>query len=717
MADLKRDSIIEEARSRFEYAKEKWSPIYKDSRADLRFSDPTKPEQWPEAVRREREMSEGGPRPCLTFDQTGQYVRQVINTARRNKPAIKYLPVDDESDPRLAEVLQGLARQTEYTSRADVAYITALDQATRGGIGYFRMILRVVPNANVEGQQEAVIVRVPDFESVWPDPDFVEPDGSDMAWGFVEDMIPVKRFEKLYPKAKKSDFDSDGWFSKDHVRVCEYYKVNEKDGKKTVNHYKLTGEEVLEESVFPAEYVPIFPVLGNETWAEGKRQLGGCIRTAKDAQITYNFERNAEYEAVALGPKAPWLAPAEAIEGYEGHWKQANRGNLAFLPYNSVDDSGNPIQKPERINPAGVATGWTQLSERSRQDIQAAMGMFSASTGDNPNNQSGRAVLALQDKAEVGSFHYIDNLALTIGQCGRVLTQVWPVILDQEQVIRIIGEDDETDFIRVDPSLPVGYHEVMAGDKKITVINPAVGRYDVRVTVGPAFQTRQTEAAAEIGELVNGNPQMLSLLGDVWVKMRNFPEADKIAKRLRALLPPQVQQAEEAEDGQAQIPPQIMGVMQQAQQEIQQLHQQLQEAQSGMAAKQVDAQSKLQVAQMQSQVAALQAQMQQETERARIESAERIAAMNNETKHEVEELKGMIQLLVAKMEPPPALAADVNADFEPEEARPDPVALLAEAISGMNKPKKKRMSITAPSGMVYQGEIADHEDAPMAPGA
>jgi hypothetical protein len=69
--------------------------------------------------------------------------------------------------------------------------------------------------------------------------------------------------------------------------------------------------------------------------------------------------------------------------------------------------------------------------------------MYQASIGNNPNQQSGRAVMALQDKADIGTFHYIDNLALTISHCGRVLTQVWPVIYDQAQVIRIIGEDTE----------------------------------------------------------------------------------------------------------------------------------------------------------------------------------------------------------------------------------------------------------------------------------
>lgn len=648
-----RDEVIQEARERFERAKEVWGPIYDRCREDMQFSDPTDPRQWPEDAKRERQNSPGGPRPCLTFDQTSQFVRQVINTARRNKPALNFMPVDDKSDIRLADVLKGLAKQTEYSSRAEVAYITALDSATRGGIGWFRLCLKDMEGSEVEGQKCAEIKRIVDFETVWVDPNFTEPDGSDMEWGFVEESMPRDKFEREYPKARAVDFDDKGWFSKDTVRICEYYRVVETADGKAVEHFKISGEEILQDedesewrSIFPAEFVPLFPVLGNESWEDGKRNLAGCIRLAKDSQITYNFERNAEYEAVAVGPKAPWLAPSESIEGHEDKWAQANRGNLAYLPFNTINTDGVPIPfKPERISPAGVAVGWTNLSERSKQDIQSALGMYQASIGNNPNSQSGRAVLALQDKADIGTFHYIDNLALSISHCGRVLTQVWPVIYDQAQVLRIIGEDDDPSFITVNPEQPVGYMEQMGPQGKVISINPGVGRYDVRATVGPAFQTRQQEAAAELGEMVNGNPQLMAILGDVWVKMRNFPESEKIARRLKAMLPPQVQQAEDAEDGQHQIPPQVLAVLQQAQQEIQGLQQQLQESQSGMAVKQLDAQVRM-------QIAALQA-----------ESAERIAAVQADAAHDREELKGLVSMLLQKMQPPPALTNAVADDM------------------------------------------------------
>jgi hypothetical protein len=201
--------------------------------------------------------------------------------------------------------------------------------------------------------------------------------------------------------------------------------------------------------------------------------------------------------------------------------------------------------------------------------------------------------------------------------------------------------------------------------------------------------------------MVNGNPQLMAILGDVWVKMRNFPQAEKVARRLKAMLPPQVQAAEDEEG--AQMPPQVMAIMQQAQQEIQQLQQALQEAQSGMATKQLEVQAKL-------QQTAMVEQSKQQLAQAQIESAERIAALNADVKRDMSELAGAIQLMAKKLEVPLSLGQEVEADLseaEPVEEKPDPMMLLAQAIAGMNQPKRKRLAIQAPSGEVYQGMVED----------
>jgi hypothetical protein len=187
--------------------------------------------------------------------------------------------------------------------------------------------------------------------------------------------------------------------------------------------------------------------------------------------------------------------------------------------------------------------------------------------------------------------------------------------------------------------------------------------------------------------------------------MRNFPEAEKIARRLKAMLPPQVQAAEEEE--QPAVPPQVMAVLQQAQQEIQALQQQLQEAQSGMAAKQLDSQVKLQLAAMSAEEKRTLTQLQ-------IESNERIALMGNENKAFLGELAGAIELIGKNVGVPVQLSAAVNddleADAEPAEEKPDPVMMLTQILGQMTAPKRKRMAIQAPSGQVYEGVIQDEDD-------
>jgi hypothetical protein len=139
----------------------------------------------------------------------------------------------------------------------------------------------------------------------------------------------------------------------------------------------------------------------------------------------------------------------------------------------------------------------------------------------------------------------------------------------------------------------------------------------------------------------------MALLGDVWVKMRNFPEADKIAKRLKAMLPPQVQQAEQDED--TELPPEVRNTLQAAAQEIEQLQQAVQ-------AMQAELQSKQQSEELQAQVKLQIAAGQQETTRY-------VAELQAENKSDIAELTGMIQILLQKMQPPPQLQQAVAEDL------------------------------------------------------
>ena len=99
-----------------------------------------------------------------------------------------------------------------------------------------------------------------------------------------------------------------------------------------------------------------------------------------------------------------------------------------------------------------------------------------------------------------------------------------------------------------------------------------------------------------------------------------------------------------------------------------------------------------------------------------------MAEINAEAKKDVAELAGMIDLLIKKMVPDPELVTEVKEDLvEPKE---DKTALLLEQLTQVvtmmaqkPAPVRRKMSIQAPSGAMYQGEIADHQDEPQPQGA
>ena len=129
--------ILEEAKTRFQQCVDDYEEERAKQLEDLIFCDL---DQWPAEIRAARENDINGARPCLTVDKINQYVTQVSNDMRKNKPAIKARPVDDGADVKTAEIFQGVIRRIEDISSADIAYLTAGESAVKIGEGYFRFV-------------------------------------------------------------------------------------------------------------------------------------------------------------------------------------------------------------------------------------------------------------------------------------------------------------------------------------------------------------------------------------------------------------------------------------------------------------------------------------------------------------------------------------------------------------------------------------------------
>ena len=551
-------------------------------------------DQWDAQIRRERENDPNGPRPCLTIDKINQYIVQVVNDMRQNRPAVKIRPVDDASDPETAKIYAGLVRHIEDVSDASISYETAGESSVKIGLGYFRIGTRYVGDDS--GDQEIYVGRIPDTFSVYLGP-HIMPDGSDCDYGFVIEEMSVEDFERKYPgkKTSQEDFadlgaDMVSWRKEESITVCEYfyaeYSTEQTDEyekrTKRIKWCKLTGVEILMERDWPGRYVPIVEVVGREATVRGRRVLWGLVRPAKDSLRMNNYWMSAITEKIGLAPKIPFIGAKGQFEGVENAWKNANRENRAYLEYNAIDVNGNAIAPPARVAPAPLEVAMVNMTSLIERAEKPALGMQKAAVGDTDSQQSGRAILALQKESDTGTFHFSDNLSRSIKHAGRIMVDLIPKVYDTRRVVRILGEDGAPASATIDPTMQAAHTQVpMPGGALKSIYNLGVGHYDVTVTVGPSYTTARQEAATVLTELANSakDPVSGAVMRYLAVKNSDFHGSDEMTRMLKALLPPALQQ--EPSDGQPQIPPQVAAQMQQMQQALQAMGQELQELQSG----------------------------------------------------------------------------------------------------------------------------------------
>jgi hypothetical protein len=580
---LSDDDILEEARAAFQLAADAEAENRREALDDLRFA--RLGEQWPEKVRREREL-EG--RPCLTINRLPAFIRQVVNDARQNKPAIAVHPVDSGADPGTAEVFNGLIRHIERSSDAEVAYDTALDFAVTCGLGYFRINTRYAADDSFD--QDLAIERVANPFAVYGDPESTAADSSDWNTAFVVDTVPRAAFEARWKGAQAVDWDADDhgrlarpWMDGDRVMVAEYWRRERvsrtilalSDGQvveegvyaaqkpmfdalgvKVVGRPRqasghkvtqriVTGAEVLETVDWAGRFIPIVPVYGEELMVDGRRRLRSLVRDAKDPQRMFNYWRTTSTELVALAPKAPFIGRKGAFETDSAKWASANVQSHAYIEY----DGPEP---PMRQGFAGVPAGALQEAMNASDDMKSIMGLYDASLGARSNETSGRAIMARQREGDVSTFHYIDNLTRAIRHAGRVLLDLIPKVYGTARVVRVLGPDGAAQSVGVAPGGAAKAGEALKAVGRIYDLG--AGKYDLTVRSGPSFTSRREEAANQMIELIRAYPAAAPLLGDLLARNLDWPGADEIAGRLAALLPAQVKgAAPEVEQAKAQL--------------------------------------------------------------------------------------------------------------------------------------------------------------------
>jgi len=214
--------IHADAMERFKDSQDASSFNRNDAEADIRFARLA--DQWPDDVRKIR-IKEG--RPCLTINRLPSFIRQVVNESRQNKPGISVHPVDNGADEKTAEIIGGIIRSVERSSKAEIAYDTAIDHAVTSGFGFFRINLDYAHSETFD--LEARIQRIPNPLQVHWDTNSTEFDASDWDFAFVSEFLSEDQFKFRYPDAAPVSFEGDrrdyigDWLQSGLIRVSEYW--------------------------------------------------------------------------------------------------------------------------------------------------------------------------------------------------------------------------------------------------------------------------------------------------------------------------------------------------------------------------------------------------------------------------------------------------------------------------------------------------------------
>lgn len=634
--ELTEAEILTEARERLDICIAAESTNRERALEDVQFRDGN---QWPADVVQERKAEN---RPCLTINRCEDFIDHIMGDIRQNSVSIKVRPIQlghpaiakppsipnlaSDKSYELSQVYEGIIRDIESRSTAQTMYDMAADHAVGHGFGYLRVITSYVEDDTFD--QEILIRAIRNSFCCYPDPMAQMPLKQDMRFALISAEIPRKEFKRRWPHASTGSDLSQGpgevyanWFMPDNIRVAEYFrrvmepvklcllsdgrvveeekydKLKDELAKQNITKTKsrdayhskvewrlITGTEVLDGPVvFPSKYIPIVPVYGKELNVNGETIYRGAIRHMKDPARLYNYWRSAGAEQVALAPKAPYTIADKQVEGYEDIWKTANTKNHAYLPYKYVAN----LPPPMRTQPIPVNPGVSEQQMVAIDDMHATAGLREPALGIPSNEKSGKAIMARQQAGQKSTFAYPDNLARSVEHVGRIIVDMIPRVYDGERIVRMQFIDGTEDFVRINQVVI----DQQTG-REIVLHNIAAGRYEVKADVGPAYVTQRQEAAESMIAFMDILPDALKMVMAPFVaRNMDWAGADEISRVIKAAMPPELRQAIDAAENEAEQPDggpdpaALMAALQQMAQRSQLLEQAFSEMQAKLQTK------------------------------------------------------------------------------------------------------------------------------------
>jgi portal protein len=564
-------------------------------------------------------------KPIMTCNKLYDYYKKTVALFRQNTPTINVRSKDfyNINDPKELMDLQyevslreGILKNIEYNSKADIAYQMAFENALARGWGAVRVITEYESADSFN--QVLKIKAIPISDQAYFDPAAEDSTKSDGEYCGVYTFMDKKMFEKLWPDVPfPISFSTAGtiagdipWVHKDKIVVVDHYQkehfkktlylldngetVSKKDWDSAIKdyksalqefgstsvqnldlpkiidkresmdydiwHYQVIGDRILDKALWPGKILPVVFNDCESYYYEGRQRTQSFIRHAIDTQRMLNYAFTMRAQAIRTARKEQYLVTPSMIQNHEYQWQnpEIQQGALVY----NVD----PItkDKPTMIPPSQVSNALLQDYDSLTSDIQQILGIYAANLGAESNEISGKAINNRAKQGILSAYIPQDNIIRCQEQIARVLLDAIPNVYDTERPMVLIKPDKSQQVVIVNQMTKEGIKNDL---KK--------GNFDVQVKVAPPYEIQKQENLQLIMSLIQNNPQAQQLLGDLIVENINFENRDRIVARFKTLVPKEILAMESGQPPPPPQPPQIDPAVQLKMQELQMKKQQL----------------------------------------------------------------------------------------------------------------------------------------------
>jgi len=540
-------------------------------------------------------------KPAMTFNKLYDTTKKVIGEQRKNKPDLIVRSLTGKSNQKQIDLRADLVRTISYQSQNDLVYQTGFRQALMMGFGAFEICLEY-ENAKSFNQ----VIRydlIPDVTRTSFDPTSMKPHKGDGNFCARQFVYTKEEFYATYPWIMSPVSYSDPrslldfqWETRDTIVVCKYNRkewyplkillltdgstVTEDEWKEMqksidmrkkladssevvgdmirqsipvihgermskdykIRQYMLTQNQIIEYTDWPSKYLPLIFIDGDSNFINGQQYTRSFIHEAKDAQKFVNYVGSEVAAEIKNRRREQWIGTPDNILGNEQMWRnpELQAGILIAKP----DPKTGSM--PAKMPPWELSQSLLQQYQRGCQDMREILG-FSENEALQGRDMSGKARRERKLEGSMSAYVYFDNLNQAIEQGGRVVLDLLPVIVgEQERHMVVSKADGRTDSVTMNKV--TGQSE----DGQDIMENALdSGDYDVEIDTGPSFAVQKDVALEFFAQTIAQNPQVFPLIADLWASQLDLQQMPMIKERLSNLVPPEILAKEQGKS----IPP------------------------------------------------------------------------------------------------------------------------------------------------------------------